>query len=67
MTLGYAFLRTTIQTRSKGHTATGAVCYRFGLAAASTFAGEDGTKRVFDYTRRSRHHRYRLGSSGGHG
>ena len=53
MTLGYAFLRTTIQTRSKGHTATGAVCYRFGLAAASTFAGEDGTKRVFDYTRRS--------------
>ena len=53
MTLGYAFLRTTIQTRSKDHTATGVVCYRFGLAGASTIAGKDGTKRVFDYTRRS--------------
>ena len=53
MTLGYAFLRTTIQTRSKEHTATGVVCYRFGLAAASTIPGKDGTNRVFDYTRRS--------------
>ena len=53
MTLGYAFLRTTIQKRSKGRTATGVVCYRFGLAAASTIPGKDGSNRVFDYTRRS--------------
>ena len=53
MTLGYSFLRTQIQTRSKGHTATGVICYPFGMAAASTIPGMAGDKRVFDYTRRS--------------
>ena len=53
MTGNYAFLRTEIQTRSKGHTATGAVCYRMGLAAVSTIPSADGAERVFDYTRRS--------------
>ena len=53
MTSGYAFLRTMVQTRSKGHTATGAVCYRLALAATSTLAGRDGGERAFDYTRRS--------------
>ena len=53
MTIGYAFLRTAIQTRSRNHTATGAVCYRFGLAGTSTFVGKDGVPRSFDYTRRT--------------
>ena len=42
-----------VQTRSKGHTATAAVCYRMGLAAASTIPGADGLERRFDYTRRT--------------
>ena len=53
MTAGYSFLRTMLQTRSKGHTATGVVCYRFALAAASTFPGNDGRAREFDYSRRT--------------
>ena len=53
MTGNYAFIRTEIQTRSKGHTATGAVCYRMGLAAVSTIPGADGTERTFDYSRRA--------------
>ena len=40
--MAYAFMRTMVQTRSKGHTATGAVCYRMGLASASTIPGADG-------------------------
>ena len=48
----YAFMRTMVQTRSKGHTATGVVCYRMGLAAESMIAGADGGPRCFDYTRR---------------
>ena len=51
--MAYAFMRTMVQTRSKGHTATGAVCYREGLAAASTIPGADGQARLFDYTRRT--------------
>ena len=51
--MAYAFMRTMVQTRSKGHTATGAMCYRMGLAAASTIAGADGEPRHFDYTRRT--------------
>lgn len=46
-------MRTMVQTRSKGHTATGAVCYREGLAASSTISGADGQARLFDYTRRT--------------
>ena len=51
--MAYAFMRTMVQTRSKGHTATGAVCYRMGLAATSTIPGADGEPRGFDYTRRT--------------
>ena len=51
--MAYGFIRTTVQTRSKGHTATGAVCYRLGLAAVSTILGKDGEPRHFDYTRRT--------------
>ena len=51
--MAYAFIRTMVQTRSKGHTATGAVCYRMGLASASTIPGADGLERRFDYTRRT--------------
>ena len=51
--MAYAFMRTMVQTRSKGHTATGAMCYRMGLAAESTIAGADGEPRQFDYTRRT--------------
>ena len=51
--MAYAFMRTMVQTRSKGHTATGAMCYRMGLAAESTIAGADGEPRHFDYTRRT--------------
>ena len=51
--MAYAFMRTMVQTRSKGHTATGAVCYREGLAASSTIPGADGQARLFDYTRRT--------------
>lgn len=50
--MAYAFMRTMVQTRSKGHTATGAMCYRMGLAAESTIPGADGQPRHFDYTRR---------------
>ena len=51
--MAYAFMRTMVQTRSKGHTATGAMCYRMGLAAESTIPGADGEPRQFDYTRRT--------------
>ena len=51
--MAYAFMRTMVQTRSKGHTATGATCYRMGLAAESTISGADGEPRQFDYTRRT--------------
>ena len=51
--MAYAFLRTTVQTRSKGHTATGAVCYRMGLAATSTLLGKDGEPRHFNYRARA--------------
>ena len=51
--MAYAFMRTMVQTRSKGHTATGAMCYRMGRAAESTIAGADGEPRRFDYTRRT--------------
>ena len=51
--MAYAFMRTMVQTRSKGHTATGAMCYRMGIAAESTIAGADGEPRHFDYTRRT--------------
>ena len=51
--MAYAFMRTMVQTRSKGHTATGAVCYRMALAATSTIPGKDGGPRLFDYTRRT--------------
>ncbi len=51
--MAYAFMRTMVQTRSKGHTATGATCYRMGLAAESTISGADGEPRRFDYTRRT--------------
>ena len=53
MTSGYSFLRIRVQTRSRGHTATGAVCYRKGLAGTSTFNGGSGAKRTFDYTKRT--------------
>ena len=53
--MSYAFIRTMVQTRSRGHTAVGAICYRFGLAGRSTFPGarngeHDG--RMYDYSRR---------------
>ena len=51
--VAYAFLRILVQTRAKGHSAIGAVCYRFGLAAQSAFLGEDGVPRTFDYTHRT--------------
>ena len=51
--MAYAFMRTMVQTRSKGHTATGAMCYRMGRAAESTIPGADGEPRQFDYTRRT--------------
>ena len=49
---GLAFMRTLVQTRSRGHSAIGAVAYRFGLAAESSFAGDDGQPRAFDYSAR---------------
>ena len=51
--VAYAFLRILVQTRAKGHSAIGAVCYRFGLAAVSSFPGTDGVPRTFDYTHRT--------------
>ena len=48
----YAFMRTLVQTRSRGHSAVGAVAYRFGLVADSSFAGDDGQPRSFDYSAR---------------
>ena len=51
--VAYAFLRILVQTRTKGHSAIGVVCYRFGLAAQSSFLGEDGVPRTFDYTHRT--------------
>ena len=36
MDTAFAFVKTMVQTRAKGHTAVGAVCYRHGLAATST-------------------------------
>ena len=53
MAVGYAFLRILVQTRAKGHSAIGVVCYRFGLAAQSSFPGKDGVPRTFDYTHRT--------------
>ena len=53
MNEGHAFLRTTVQTRSKGHTATGAACYRMGLSGTSTLPGRDGGARAFDYRHRT--------------
>ena len=41
-----------VQTRERGHSATGAVCYRLALAAQSRFPGRDGNPRTFDYSRR---------------
>ena len=51
--MAYAFLRILVQTRAKGHSAIGVVCYRLGLAAQSSFPGEDGVPRTFDYTHRT--------------
>ena len=51
--VAYAFLRILVQTRAKGHSAIGVVCYRFGLAAQSAFLGEDGVPRTFNYTHRT--------------
>lgn len=48
----YSFLRVMIQTRSKKHTATGSMCYRFGEAGTSLFAGDDGEPREYDFTPR---------------
>ena len=53
MEVAYAFLRILVQTRAKGHSAVGAICYRFGLAAQSSFPGGDGVPRTFDYTHRT--------------
>lgn len=53
MNAGHSFLRIQLQTRTKGHTATGAVCYRMGLSGTSTFDGPSGEKRTFDYSRRT--------------
>ena len=36
MGTAFAFVKTMVQTRSRGHTAVGAICYRHGLAATST-------------------------------
>ena len=52
MARAFSFLRVLIQTRSRGHSATGAVCYRFALAAQSRFPGRDGNPRTFDYSHR---------------
>lgn len=49
----YAFLRVMIQTRKKKHTATGAMCYRFGDRGTSLFAGDDGEPREYDFTPRA--------------
>ena len=48
----FTFRRTLVQTRKRGHTATGAACYRLGLAAESRFTGTDGAPRSFDFTKR---------------
>ena len=53
MAVAYAFLRILVQTRAKGHSAIGVVCYRLGPAAQSSFPGEDGVPRTFDYTHRT--------------
>ena len=48
----FTFRRTLVQTRKRGHTATGAACYRLALAAESTFTGTDGAPRFYDFTKR---------------
>ena len=48
----YSFLRVMVQTRSRGHTASGAAAYRFGEKMESLFAGDDGQPREYDYTKR---------------
>ena len=48
----YSFRRTLVQTRARGHSASGCVAYRFALAVTSRFPGEDGQPRAFDFTRR---------------
>ena len=48
----FTFRRTLVQTRKRGHTATGAACYRLALAAESRFTGTDGAPRSFDFTKR---------------
>ena len=53
MNAGHSFLRIQLQTRTRGHSATGTVCYRNGLSGTSTFDGPSGEKRTFDYTRRT--------------
>lgn len=48
----YSFLRVFVQTRSRGHTAVGAVCYRLALAGHSLFRDKSGNRRWYDYRAR---------------
>ena len=48
----YSFHRTNVQTRSRGHTAVGALSYRFALEAESLLPDKHGEPKRFDYRRR---------------
>ena len=50
--LYHSFLRVFVQTRSLGHTAVGAACYRLGLAGLSRFRDTNGNRRWYDYRAR---------------
>ena len=50
--LHHSFLRVFVQTRSLGHTAVGAACYRHGLAGLSLFRDKSGNRRWYDYRAR---------------
>ena len=47
--LVHSFLRVFVQTRSRGHTAVGAACYRLALAGLSLFRDKSGNRRRYDY------------------
>ena len=48
----YSFHRVNVQTRSRKHTAVGAVCYRCGIAGESRFGDKDGHPKIYDYSGR---------------
>ena len=60
MGTAFAFVKTMVQTRSRSHTAVGAICYRHGLAATSTLETpvrewpSEAELRAFDETEKRR-------------